>query len=246
MASVIASAVEDQSATFVTEGALQQAHLSELTRHQRLGIPVVAVRNGRVVELRPEETSGACLIPPRGGWPSQSLKRAMDVMIVVLSAWWALPLIAALWAAVAVNERRNPVCVRLAVGRNGRPIRTYRFATGSGDIADEDGHGRPPSRFGAFLRRKGLDHLPELWSVLRGDLSVIGPRPLTRMELTRRGDFGSQLLTVRPGLISPAQVLGRESVPFGKRVAIDDFYVRNWSVQFDIQILRAWARRTFR
>ena len=90
--------------------------------------------------------------------------------------------------------------------------------------------------FGDFLRKTSLDELPQLINVLKGDISLVGPRALIPGELKNYGDR-SLILSVKSGLTGLAQVSGRRDISFAERRALDIYYVQNWSVRFDIQIL---------
>jgi lipopolysaccharide/colanic/teichoic acid biosynthesis glycosyltransferase len=90
---------------------------------------------------------------------------------------------------------------------------------------------------GRFLRRLSLDELPQLFNVLRGQMSLVGPRMITRPELEKYGPYQSLLLTVKPGLTGHWQVSGRQDVSYDERVAMDVFYIRNRSIGFDLKIL---------
>jgi lipopolysaccharide/colanic/teichoic acid biosynthesis glycosyltransferase len=90
---------------------------------------------------------------------------------------------------------------------------------------------------GAVLRKLSLDELPQLWNVLRGEMSLVGPRMITPQELIRYGDAAWIFRTTRPGLTGFWQVQGRQEVPFERRVEMDLYYVQNWSLRLDCQIL---------
>jgi lipopolysaccharide/colanic/teichoic acid biosynthesis glycosyltransferase len=93
------------------------------------------------------------------------------------------------------------------------------------------------TRTGRLLRRWSLDELPQLFNVLRGQMSLVGPRMITRPELEKYGSFQSLLLTVKPGLTGYWQVSGRQDVSYEERVKMDVFYIQNWSLWFDFKIL---------
>ena len=90
---------------------------------------------------------------------------------------------------------------------------------------------------GHFLRRTSLDELPQLWNVLRGDMSLVGPRPVVEVELEKYGDDVDYYLHVKPGMTGLWQVSGRNDVDYETRVALDAWYVRNWSLWNDLVIL---------
>jgi len=90
---------------------------------------------------------------------------------------------------------------------------------------------------GSLLRKSSLDELPQLFNVLKGDMSIVGPRPITDEELERYESCVGAYLACRPGITGLWQVSGRSSVTYGKRVACDTFYARNWSMALDIKIM---------
>ena len=106
------------------------------------------------------------------------------------------------------------------------------------------------TRLGRFLRRTSLDELPQLWNVLVGDMSLVGPRPVTPPELTRYGASARHYLAVRPGLTGLWQLDGRNDIPYARRVLLDRFYVMKPSILRDFALLFrtpiAIARRTGR
>jgi exopolysaccharide production protein ExoY len=93
------------------------------------------------------------------------------------------------------------------------------------------------TRLGAFLRKTSIDELPQLWNVLMGEMSVIGPRPITRPELDRYGPDRRYYLLVRPGITGLWQVSGRSNTTYERRIALDRHYLENWSYRQDIDIL---------
>jgi exopolysaccharide production protein ExoY len=90
---------------------------------------------------------------------------------------------------------------------------------------------------GSILRKSSLDELPQLFNVLRGDMSIVGPRPVTDEELERYSSSVSAYLACRPGITGLWQVSGRSSTTYDKRVACDAFYARNWSMALDVKIM---------
>jgi lipopolysaccharide/colanic/teichoic acid biosynthesis glycosyltransferase len=89
---------------------------------------------------------------------------------------------------------------------------------------------------GYFLRSTSLDELPQFWNVLRGDMSLVGPRPITRSEIEKYGEHYAEYASVRPGMTGSWQVSGRSDTSYERRVALDVSYVRNWSVLQDLKI----------
>ncbi len=90
---------------------------------------------------------------------------------------------------------------------------------------------------GAFLRKTSIDELPQLFNVLRGEMSLVGPRMITRPELEKYGEKRDALLTVKPGMTGYWQVAGRQEVEYGDRVEMDMYYNKHWSLGLDLQIL---------
>ena len=90
---------------------------------------------------------------------------------------------------------------------------------------------------GRILRRTAIDEIPQLWNVLKGDMSLVGPRPVVEAELERYGDEADAYLLVRPGITGLWQVAGRNDVDYGRRVALDAWYVRHWSFWNDLVVL---------
>jgi lipopolysaccharide/colanic/teichoic acid biosynthesis glycosyltransferase len=90
---------------------------------------------------------------------------------------------------------------------------------------------------GAFLRRTSLDELPQLINILRGDLSLVGPRPIVEAELPKYGTGHSTLLSLKTGLTGHWQVYGRNDISYDERVKLDIYYIENWSLWMDIRII---------
>ncbi len=98
------------------------------------------------------------------------------------------------------------------------------------------------TRIGKFLRRTSLDELPQLWNVLKGEMSIVGPRPITQEEVWRYDDKFDDYLQVLPGITGLWQVSGRNNLTYAERVDLDAYYVRNWSVRLDVYILMRTIR----
>ena len=96
---------------------------------------------------------------------------------------------------------------------------------------------------GAFLRRTSLDELPQLFNVIAGEMSLIGPRPIVRSELAKYGELYQTVSRVRPGMTGLWQVSGRSSLPYAARVELDAYYIKNWSFWLDLYIMlkTPWA-----
>ena len=170
---------------------------------------------------------------------STSAKRLIDVTVAVVALLVLSPIIAAV-AAVVLLALGRPVLFRQErPGLHGTPFTLLKFRT----MRDADGPGDPLSdaerltRVGAILRRTSLDELPQLWNVLRGDLSLVGPRPLLMEYLPLYTPEQGRRHEVRPGITGWAQVNGRNAIAWEQKFALDVWYVYHWSLRLDIVIL---------
>jgi lipopolysaccharide/colanic/teichoic acid biosynthesis glycosyltransferase len=171
------------------------------------------------------------------------VNRAADVALAGAGLLLASPLLAA--AAVAIKlEDRGPILYRqLRVGRDGVDFEVLKLRTmvvgaerqGAGYAVDR-GDARI-TRVGRLLRRTSIDELPQLWNVVRGDMSVIGPRPTLRYQVDRYSERQRRRLDVRPGLTGWAQVNGRATLPWAERIELDVWYVEHRSPLVDLRIL---------
>jgi lipopolysaccharide/colanic/teichoic acid biosynthesis glycosyltransferase len=179
-------------------------------------------------------------------------KRALDLAIAVPSAVILSPLFAALAVAVKVDSH-GPVFFRQErVGRQGRPFAILKLRT----LYDEppahpadyliDARDARITRVGAFLRRWSLDELPQLWNILRGDMSVVGPRPTLRYQVDQYTEFQRRRLEVAPGVTGWAQIHGRNSLDWPARIELDVWYVEHRSLRLDLQILLRTVPLLFR
>ena len=171
------------------------------------------------------------------------MNRAADVTLAGLGLVVASPFLAA--AALAIKlEDGGPVLFRQRrVGRNGDDFELLKLRSmvvdaerqGAGYAVDR-GDSRI-TRVGRFLRRTSIDELPQLWNVVRGDMSVIGPRPTLRYQVERYTERQRRRLEVRPGLTGWAQIHGRATLPWEDRIELDVWYVEHRSPRVDLKIL---------
>jgi lipopolysaccharide/colanic/teichoic acid biosynthesis glycosyltransferase len=202
---------------------------------------------------------------PRGLTPRQTaLKRGVDVVAALLGLAVTWPVLAVGWCAATISTRGNGLFRQVRVGRDGEPfevlkLRSMRPLPGVGSTVTTSGDARITGT-GAVLRRFKLDELPQLLNVLRGEMSLVGPRPDVPgfADLLRGGD--RIVLSVRPGITGPAALAYRHeeellaSVPDPERhnreviwpdkVRINRDYVENWSLARDVGILLATVRST--
>jgi lipopolysaccharide/colanic/teichoic acid biosynthesis glycosyltransferase len=171
------------------------------------------------------------------------VNRAVDVAIAGLGLVVSSPLLAA--GALAVKlEGRGPVLYRqLRVGKDGGDFELLKLRTmivgaetqGAG-YAVEQGDPRI-TKAGRLLRRLSVDELPQLWNVVRGDMSVIGPRPTLRYQVDQYDERQLHRLDVRPGITGWAQIHGRAALPWAERIELDLWYVRHHDWKTDLLIL---------
>ena len=168
------------------------------------------------------------------------LKRLFDIVASALGLIILSPVI----AIVAWQVKRklgSPVLFRqVRPGLNGKPFEMIKFRTML-DAYDEQGNPLPDSEritsFGRFLRASSLDELPELWNILKGNMSLVGPRPLLMEYLEFYTEEEKLRHTVRPGLTGLAQVSGRNATTWNERLAYDVYYVKNRTFLGDIKII---------
>lgn len=174
------------------------------------------------------------------------MKRIFDIAIVLLtSVVWA-PVMVFVTVAVLVTMGRPVLFMQLRPGLHGRPFWLAKFRT----MREQSLPGEPPlsdaerlTRFGRFLRSTSLDELPELWNVLAGDMSLVGPRPLLMEYVPLYTPEQARRHEVRPGLTGWAQVNGRNAISWEERFALDVWYVDHHSLRLDLAILlRTFAK----
>lgn len=190
---------------------------------------------------------------PAMGWA----KRATDIFIALTSLVLLAPVIIAAAIAIKITMGSPVIFAHQRVGRNGIAFRCFKLRTmvnnasevlqqhlkENSDCAWEWRQERKLARdprvlgIGRFLRRSSIDELPQLFNVLRGEMSCVGPRPIVADELERYGKDVMDRLSVRPGLTGLWQVSGRNSLDYEDRVKLDMLYVRRWSMLLDIAIL---------
>lgn len=188
---------------------------------------------------------------------NRSTKRAFDVAAVVLGGLAIVPLLAALAVAIRLDSPGPVLYRQQRVGRGGKAFRVWKFRS---MVVDADARlaallasdpraraewdatqklVRDPrvTRVGGLLRRTSLDELPQLWNVLMGEMSLVGPRPIVEAEIPKYGEAFDMYTQVRPGLTGVWQVSGRSDTSYAYRVELDAYYVRNWSVWLDFDVL---------
>jgi Undecaprenyl-phosphate galactose phosphotransferase WbaP len=186
------------------------------------------------------------------------IKRVFDLVVTVAAGALVSPLILVLALLVYLESRGGPVFYKdRRMGQDSRLFSCVKFRTMMPDaeellqrILEEDAELREEytkyhklrndprvTRIGRFLRKTSLDELPQIWNVLRGEMSLVGPRPYLPRESEEIGPAQNEILRVPPGISGQWQVSGRNHTSFGERVEMDAYYVRDWSIWLDIVLL---------
>lgn len=168
-----------------------------------------------------------------------TIKRATDLLLAGMLLVALAPLMAVVWLLIRIRMGRPVLFRQLRPGLNGALFELVKFRTMS--ITDSGASVRPDeqrlTRLGRLLRSASLDELPELWNVLRGDMSLVGPRPLLVEYLPRYSPRQARRHGVRPGMTGWAQVNGRNSATWEERFELDLWYIENRSFVLDAKIL---------
>jgi lipopolysaccharide/colanic/teichoic acid biosynthesis glycosyltransferase len=182
-----------------------------------------------------------------------AIKRVVDLLLIMLS----LPFVVLYFAIIGLLiklDSPGPVFYKHPrVGRDGRLFDMFKFRTmvvGADQMQEDlaalneaDGplfkikEDPRRTRLGAFLRRTSIDELPQVINVLRGEMSLVGPRPGTPTEVEQYEAWQRERISVRPGLTGLWQVSGRSNIPFAEMVLLDIFYIENWTLDLDVRIL---------
>ncbi len=185
------------------------------------------------------------------------MKRCLDIFLCFVGGLFFVLLMPLIAFCIRLDSRGPILFTQKRIGQYGKEIRVFKFRTmhsnaqeelekvlkESPDLREEWERDqklvRDPrlTRIGAFLRRTSLDELPQLFNVIKGDMSLVGPRPIVEEEVTRYGEAFRLYTRVKPGITGLWQIMGRNDVDYARRVALDQYYVYNWSVWLDIYII---------
>jgi lipopolysaccharide/colanic/teichoic acid biosynthesis glycosyltransferase len=171
------------------------------------------------------------------------IRRAVDVVVATAVLVLASPLLAAAIVAIRLESRGGAIYRQRRVGLQGHEFDVLKLRTmvagaeqlGAGLLVEE-GDARI-TRVGALLRRTSLDELPNLWNVVRGEMSLIGPRPTVPSQVAHYNERQRGRLAIRPGITGWAQVNGRTSLPWSERIELDLHYIAHRSLALDARIL---------
>jgi lipopolysaccharide/colanic/teichoic acid biosynthesis glycosyltransferase len=202
-------------------------------------------------------TSRSADAAPSGFFRYRMIKRCCDIFLVLVSMPVMLPILALVSALVLLSSRGPIFYSHRRIRKNGAFFSMWKFRTMCVNSAEvlEDHLAQYPSAhtewnethklrkdpritpLGGFLRRYSLDELPQLWNVLMGQMSLVGPRPIVAAEVEKYGDCFECYCRVKPGLTGLWQVSGRSELSYAERVALDCEYVNRWSLTRDFTIL---------
>ena len=213
------------------------------------------------------DSSAALWVRPQVSGPEQLfrykiVKRSLDVFLVLSICVLLLPVLTVIAAAVWITSPGPILFSHRRIRRHGEFFTMWKFRTmciNSGEVLERYLAAHPEARaewramhklkcdprvtrVGRFLRRTSLDELPQLWNVLNGTMSLVGPRPIVAAEVEKYGEYFSDYCTVKPGITGLWQVSGRSELSYSQRVELDRQYAQNWSLGGDAKILmRTWT-----
>ena len=185
------------------------------------------------------------------------IKRVFDLVATIFGGIAISPFLLLLAIMVGVDNKGHIIFAHRRVGQNGKEFNCYKFQSMVPDAQKrlEEYLAKNPeakkeweesfkltndprvTKLGAFLRKTSLDELPQLWNVIMGDMSLVGPRPIVQKEVPKYGPYIREYYMVPPGITGMWQVSGRSDTTYDERVAMDTWYVRNWSVWIDLVFL---------
>jgi len=184
-------------------------------------------------------------------------KNTLDITLSIIFIVLLMPIFLIIYIAVFIDTKGHPIFVHERVGYKGKSFRMYKFRTmklNADEILkrelEKDANLRKEwhenfklkddprvTRLGNFLRKTSLDELPQFFNIIKGEMSLVGPRPIVKEEIEKYGEFFEYYKSVKPGITGLWQVSGRNDVSYDERVRMDVWYVRNWSVGLDLVIL---------
>ncbi|WP_460220777.1 sugar transferase [Psychroserpens sp. MEBiC05023] len=168
------------------------------------------------------------------------IKRLIDFIAASLGFLILFPIFAITWFVLMIKNNGKAFFYQERPGKDERIFKIIKFKT-MNDKTDDNGHLLPPSerltKAGIFVRKYSLDEIPQLLNVIKGDMSLIGPRPLLIRYLPRYNDFQKQRHLIKPGITGWAQVNGRNAISWEQKFEYDVWYVKNLSFLLDLKIL---------
>ena len=177
-------------------------------------------------------------------------KRLFDIAASFIALFFLSPLLLILVVIIKLSSKSSPIFSQERAGKNAVPFILYKFRTMR---TDTDPFGPSPktgtdprlTKTGKFLREFSLDELPQLWNVLKGDMSLVGPRPLYIAQIAEWNEYQKKRLLVKPGLTGSAQVSGRGSLTREEKLDLDAKYVQTMGIWTDLKIIFATVTSLF-
>jgi len=217
--------------------------------HQFASLWVIPLDIGGVLGLRVRQNL-------MSSW-QQALKRVLDLSIVILASPFLIPFFGLISLITHLDSPGAVFYTQLRIGQGGKKFGVWKFRTmveNADEVLEKYLTANPElrkeweethklkndpriTRMGRFLRKSSLDELPQILNVVRGDMGIVGPRPIIEEEAHHYGDKLKVYIQVRPGITGLWQVSGRNDLDYATRVRLDEYYVRNWSVWFDLYII---------
>ncbi len=171
-------------------------------------------------------------------------KRILDVLVSIAVVTATAPLLALIGLAIRLSSSGPVLFVQARVGKDGKLFRAYKFRTMIEGASEQgaglfiEGQDDPRiTKVGKFLRRWSLDELPQFVNILKGEMSVVGPRPTLLYQVEQYDEFQRRRLEVKPGITGWAQIHGRNVLSWPERIEYDVWYVDNWSLRLDMEII---------
>ena len=194
------------------------------------------------------------------------VKTMFDYILTLVGTICISPILLLIAAWIYYDSPGPVIFKHIRIGKNGKPFPCYKFRSMCVDAKEKlaellanDPAAREEwerdfklkndpriTKSGAFLRKTSLDELPQIFNVLKGEMSLVGPRPIIQEELERYGEFVQDYLMVKPGITGMWQVNGRSDTTYDERVQMDVWYVRNWSVWLDVMLLWRTVKAVFK
>ncbi len=180
-----------------------------------------------------------------------NFKRGLDIFIALAAMVILSPVLVAIGITIRLSNKGPAVFKQERAGKNGRPFVFYKFRTMTLDVdpfgpSPKSGQDRRLTKVGKFLRESSLDELPQLFNVLKGDMSIVGPRPLYLSQIPEWSERHKKRLLVKPGLTGLAQIQGRGEITREEKLELDVKYVENAGLLTDIRIMLATIVQVFR
>ncbi|SFV54346.1 Undecaprenyl-phosphate galactosephosphotransferase [hydrothermal vent metagenome] len=187
----------------------------------------------------------------------RAIKNSFDFTIALIITILLIPILLIIYLSILIVSKANPIFTQERIGKGGKPFYIYKFRTMRVDadealkrLLESDKEAKAEwerehklkndpriTPIGDFLRKTSLDELPQLYNVLKGEMSLVGPRPIVESEIEKYGEFFHYFSAVNPGITGLWQVSGRNDIEYSERVQLDVWYVRNWSIDMDSIIL---------